>query len=104
MRLVLFDVQSENRRNFYPVALSRPIFDLRVGMTSLAEKMIAKSGASDVACFVPSYMATYWKTQTSWKVNDPASLKGDDLLVTTGRLKAQALDSIDRKGASQVGC
>jgi len=104
MRLVLLDLQGEKRRNFYPIALSRPIFDLRVGMTSLAEKMIAKTGATDVACFVPSYMAGYWKTQTGFQVNDSASLKGSDLLLVNGRVKAQAIDSIDRKGASQVAC
>ena len=83
MRLVLLDVQSEKRRNFYPIALSRPVFDLRVGITSLAEKMIAKAGASDVACFVPSYMGTYWKTQTSFPVNDSASLKGTAIVMST---------------------
>jgi UDP-N-acetylglucosamine diphosphorylase/glucosamine-1-phosphate N-acetyltransferase len=103
MRVVLFDEAGEKRRNFYPIALSRPIWDLRCGITSLAEKLLAKAGATEAACWVPSYMATYWKSQTAWSVNDPASLKGSDLLLLNPRMKAEGLDKVDRKGASQVG-
>src|SRR4051812_35063954 len=102
MRLVLCDLQSDKRRNFYPIALSRPIWDLRCGMTSLGEKLIAKSAAKDVACFVPSYMAEYWKTQTTYPVNDPASLKGSDLLLVNPTLKAAGLGQVDLKGASHI--
>ena len=35
MRLILFDCLTPKRINFYPLALSRPIFELRCGMTSL---------------------------------------------------------------------
>ena len=57
MRLILFDRLTPKRINFYPLALSRPVFELRCGMTSLADKLIAKLAAGDVACFVPPYMA-----------------------------------------------
>ena len=57
MRLILFDHLTESRIHFYPLALSRPIWELRCGMTTLGEKRIAKTGAADVACLVPPYMA-----------------------------------------------
>jgi UDP-N-acetylglucosamine diphosphorylase/glucosamine-1-phosphate N-acetyltransferase len=88
MRLILLDLPSEKRINFYPLALSRPIWELRCGMTSLGEKLMAKVGARDVACFVPPYMADAYRATTTWPVNDPASLAGDDLLLVSGRVKA----------------
>ena len=49
MRLILFDLDGPQRRNFWPLALSRPLWELRSGMTTLAEKIVRKVGASDVA-------------------------------------------------------
>lgn len=88
MRLVLLDCQTSKRINFYPLALSRPIFELRFGMTSLGDRLVAKLDARDVACFVPPYMADVYRTKTTRRVNDVATLKGDDLLLVNGRVKA----------------
>ena len=82
MRLILLDRLTEKRRHFYPLALSRPIWELRCGMTSLAEKLVAKTRPSDVACFVPPYMAE--------------RLRGDDRLA--GQRPGQA-----RRRRSAVG-
>jgi len=101
MRLILCDRQSESRMNFDPVALSRPVFELRCGMTSLGEKLIAATGATDVACFVPPYMAEVCREQTSRLVNDAASLTGDDLLIVNGRTRADTLD-FEPTGPSQI--
>src|SRR5438876_3359252 len=101
MRLVLFDPDIPDRRNFYPLALSRPIWELRCGITSLREKLIAGSGAMDVAYFAPQHLAAAYKARTEYRVNDAAALKGDDLLLVNARLKADALEQIDRKGTSR---
>lgn len=92
MRLILLDLPSPKRIHFYPLALCRPIWELRCGMTSLAEKLVAKTGIRDVACFVPEYMAEAYRAKTSWPVNDLRSLAGEDLLVVSGRVKAAGLD------------
>ena len=42
MRLVLVDRCEQARRNFYPLSLSRPIWELRCGFGTLAEKLIGK--------------------------------------------------------------
>ena len=89
MRLILLDQQTEKRYHFNPLALSRPIWELRYGITSLAEKLIAAIGPSDVACFVPPYMAEVYKAQTDWPVNDPHSLAGDDLLIVSACVRAE---------------
>jgi len=92
MRLILVDLPSPKRYHFDPVALSRPIWELRCGMTSLAEKLIAKLQPAEVACFTPPYMADAYRERTSWPVNDAAQLAGEDLLVVHGRVKAASLD------------
>ena len=92
MRLILFDVDTETRAGFYPLVLGRPIWDLRCGMTSIAEKLVAKLAPADVACFVPPYMADSYRAKTDRPVNDPANLAGADLLLVAGHVKAEALD------------
>jgi UDP-N-acetylglucosamine diphosphorylase / glucose-1-phosphate thymidylyltransferase / UDP-N-acetylgalactosamine diphosphorylase / glucosamine-1-phosphate N-acetyltransferase / galactosamine-1-phosphate N-acetyltransferase len=103
MRLILMDRPTEKRRNFYPLALSRPIWELRCGMTTLGEKMLAKTGARDVACFLPPYLAETYRAQTAWPVNDAKALAGDDLLVVDARVKAAAFNW-PAQGPSQVAC
>ena len=101
MRLLLCDCARDDRTGFYPAALSRPLWELRCGMTSLGAKIVAATGATDVACFVPEYMAASHRARTAWPVNDAASLSGDDLLLVNPRLKAESLPAAD--GASEVG-
>jgi UDP-N-acetylglucosamine diphosphorylase/glucosamine-1-phosphate N-acetyltransferase len=101
MRLILFDRLADSRSQFYPLVLSRPIWELRCGITSLAEKLIAKTGAMETACFVPPYMADAYREQSQWQVNDPASLKGDDLLLLNPRLKADDFD-IESVGSALI--
>ena len=43
MKLILLDIDASALRNFDPVGLSRPLFELRTGITNLAEKLIAKT-------------------------------------------------------------
>ena len=102
MRLILIDSLRQNRSNFYPLVLGRPIWELRCGMTSLEDKLIAKIKPDNVAYFVPEYMAAYYKTQVDKPVNDLSMLSGDDLLVLDPSVKAASLD-VQSKGASEIG-
>ena len=102
MRCVLFDRSESLRGNFYPLSLSRPVWELRVGFESLGKKLVAKLGAEDVACFVPDYMAAAYREQRGWPVNDPATLAGEDLLIVDGRVKADSFD-VAATGPSEVG-
>ncbi len=102
MRLILVDSPEEVRGNFYPLALSRPLWELRCGFTSLAEKLIARVGASDVAYFVADYMADAYRAKARRPVNDSSVLGGDDLLIVDPRVKADSFD-VAAKGPSEVG-
>jgi UDP-N-acetylglucosamine diphosphorylase/glucosamine-1-phosphate N-acetyltransferase len=102
MRLILVDRSENNRRQFWPLTLSRPIWELRCGMTSLGEKLQAKVGTQEVACFVPDYLADVYRERTARPVNDMAALKGQDLFLVDARVKADRLD-IPATGPSEVG-
>ena len=99
MRLILVDRPTPRRRNFYPLALSRPIWELRCGMTSLAEKLVDRVRPAETACFLPPYLAG--GCRQGWPVNDPKSLAGADLLVVDARVKADGLAKLDA-GPSRV--
>jgi UDP-N-acetylglucosamine diphosphorylase/glucosamine-1-phosphate N-acetyltransferase len=101
MRLILVD-RSDNRQQFWPLTLSRPIWELRYGMTSLAEKLQAKIGTTDVAYFVPDYMAEAYRERTERAVNDLSALANQDVLLVDARVKADSLD-VPATGRSEVG-
>ncbi len=100
MRLILFDLLDEDRLRFHPVALGRPIWELRCGLTTLREKLVAAAATADVACFVPPYMAAAYRNHADLPVNDASQLAGDDLLLVHPRVKAESLESLC--GPSQV--
>jgi hypothetical protein len=119
MRLILLDSPNEVRGNFYPMALSHPLWELRCGFTSLGQKLIDKVGVNDVAYFVPDYMADSYRekadsagtctrvfcessTGAGSPVNDSSVLDGDGLLIVDPRLKAETFD-VAAKGPSEVG-
>ncbi|MBN1344279.1 MAG: hypothetical protein JXQ73_16450 [Phycisphaerae bacterium] len=102
MRLILFDGPDEVRAKFNPLSLSRPVWELRCGITSLGEKLVAQFGAKDVAYFVPAYMAEEYAAKVDGKVNDAGTLAGDDLLLVHGSLKAGSLD-VAATGPGEVG-
>ena len=92
MKLILFDLPGDARRGFYPLAVSRPVWELRCGMTTLAEKLVQRTGAAEVAYFVPPYMADAYRETTGQPVNDTSVLREEDLLLLDARIKAPSLD------------
>jgi UDP-N-acetylglucosamine diphosphorylase/glucosamine-1-phosphate N-acetyltransferase len=105
MRLILFDLDGPQRRHFFPLALSRPIWELRCGMSTLGERLVQRVGAAakDVAYFMTEYLAPVWRQRTEARINDAAALRGDDLLLINARVKPQLIDEIDRNGFSKLG-
>ena len=88
MRLILFDRPVARRRNFYPLALSRPIWELRCGISTLGEKLVSSAQPAEIACWLPDYLAGLYRRESAWAVNDPRSLAGDDLLLAAANVKA----------------
>ena len=92
MRLILVDRSENKRQQFWPLVLSRPIWELRCGMTSLTEKLQAKVGTSDVAYFLPDYLAEAYRERTDRPVNEMSALTGQDVLIVDARVKADTFD------------
>jgi UDP-N-acetylglucosamine diphosphorylase/glucosamine-1-phosphate N-acetyltransferase len=82
--------------------LSRPIWELRCGMTSLAEKFQAKVGTSDVAYFLPDYLAEAYREKTDRPVNEMPALTGRDVLIVDARVKADTFE-VPAAGRSEIG-
>ncbi len=102
MRLVLVDSLFELRSNFYPLTLGRPLWELRVGFSSLAEKLVAKIQPDDTTYFVPDYMAGVYRAGVDQPVNDMAALAGDDLILVNPVVKVEDF-KVPAKGASEIG-
>jgi UDP-N-acetylglucosamine diphosphorylase/glucosamine-1-phosphate N-acetyltransferase len=110
MRLILFDRSTPQRRNFYPLALSRPIWELSCGMTTLGKKLEFVTRPDDIALWMPDYLAdvyrgdlvvTFGSSGTIVRINDPRSLAGADLLFVDARVKPDGLAKLTA-GASRV--
>jgi UDP-N-acetylglucosamine diphosphorylase/glucosamine-1-phosphate N-acetyltransferase len=102
MRLILIDNLPDVRFNFYPLSLGRPLWELRCGMNSLADKLIAKIKPDSVAYFVPDYMAEVYRDQVKGPVNDTSALMGDDIILVDPLVKAKSFD-VPVKGSGEVG-
>jgi len=102
LKLILLDIDATARRNFDPISLSRPLFTLRTGITSLADKLIAQTKPDSVACFIPEYLAPVHRMETDMPVNDMSQLAGDDLLLVNPTVKADSL-TLDTAGPSTIG-
>ena len=102
MRLILIDRSAEIRFNFFPLALGRPLWELRCGMSCLKDKLVAKIKPDDVAYFVPDYMAEHYRKQASGPVNDVSALSGADLIIVDPLVKAGDFN-VSTKGKSEIG-
>lgn len=102
MRLILIEPSAAKRADFQPLSLSRPVWQLRCGMTSLGEKLIAKFCPAETACFVEPYMAAFLAESLAMKVNDPGTLAGADLLLVNGRVKVTGFD-VAATGPGEIG-
>ena len=101
MKLILLDIDAAGRRNFDPISLTRPLFELRCGMTSLRDKLVARTQPAAAACFIPEYLADVYRAETDLPVNDMSALGGDDLLLVNSRVKADSL-TVETAGPSEM--
>jgi len=83
MRLIIFE--DETYDQFYPLTYLRPIFELRCGATSLADKIRRAAPDADLAYFARDLLAPVLRERLDAPVNDPATLAGDDILLVNAR-------------------
>ena len=97
MRLVIFE--NKGIEHLYPLTYLRAAFELRCGHTSLAEKINRAVGpVSETAFFVREALASVIRQRHSEsRVNDPAILSGEELLLVDGRVLALAALPVPEK-------
>jgi UDP-N-acetylglucosamine diphosphorylase/glucosamine-1-phosphate N-acetyltransferase len=83
VRLIIFEDRTFDQ--FYPLTYLRATFELRCGATTLAEKIRRAVPGLPVAYFTRDLLAPLLRERLDGPVNDPNSLKGDDLLLVNGR-------------------
>jgi len=83
MRLVIYE--DETFANFYPLTYLRAIFELRCGATALEGKIRRVAPGKPVAYFAREALGAVLRERLGAPVNDPAALRGDDLLLVNGR-------------------
>jgi UDP-N-acetylglucosamine diphosphorylase/glucosamine-1-phosphate N-acetyltransferase len=83
MRLCIYEDRAEL---FEPLSHTRPVFDLRCGLTTLAEKLRRALGAPEWGVMLrTSHEELYRQQNPAVPVNDAAWLSGDDLVLVNGR-------------------
>ena len=99
MRLIIYE--DESYANFYPLALCRPVFELKCGFATLAEKIERRVPHREVAYFCRPVLEPTFRRRTSACVNQASRLTGDDLLLVNGRLLCHDVPLPDR-GDSEI--
>src|SRR5262245_25376793 len=75
MRVCIFEDRAEQLE---PLSLTRPVFELRCGITSLAQKQVRHVGATTWSALIrPTLEDVYRQQMPGVAVNDPAALTGD---------------------------
>jgi len=98
MKLCIFE--DDGYANLYPLTYLRPVFELRCGTKSLAERVIERVSAEAVCYFVRDWMTASFRTRADGAVNDLSALDGDDILIVNGRLLALGIEL--PKGGDEV--
>ncbi|MCM8816066.1 MAG: hypothetical protein NC913_00920, partial [Candidatus Omnitrophica bacterium] len=81
MKLLIFE--NDQWINLTPLSYTRPVFELRCGMYTLLERIMAAVKTKDITLFVRDYLFNLAKKNYPFPVN---SFKGDDdVLIVDGR-------------------
>ena len=84
MRVCVFEDQGFEK--LYPLTYLRPVFELRCGRTSLAQKIERAFPEAEVCYLVRETVAPSFAQRARGQVNDFAALRQDELLLVNGRL------------------
>ena len=83
MRVCLFEDRADQLE---PLAFTRPVFELRCGLTTLAEKLLRYFGVSSWGAIVRPVLEDLYRQQNpDVAVNDADWLNSDDLILVNGR-------------------
>ncbi|MCD6232331.1 hypothetical protein J7K28_06905 [Candidatus Aerophobetes bacterium] len=102
MRRSLCIFEDKKTKNFYPLTLTRPVFDLRCGITTLYEKLIKRNG-EEVYLVCREYLREVISQKLRRaRVNKLEELKMRDLFFVNGRVLSFE-DEIGLEGDEEIG-
>ncbi|MCL7392301.1 MAG: hypothetical protein LZ162_01495, partial [Thaumarchaeota archaeon] len=87
MRIAIFE--DEAYRNFFPLTLTRPVYELIVGTSTIREKIIKNvASLGEVIFFCRSYLCDILKERLPSSYVNDFSTTDDDVLLINGLLVA----------------
>ncbi len=93
MKLIVFE--NDEWINLTPLSYTRPVFELRCGMYTLLERIMAAGKTRDITVFVRDYLVNLTKKNYSFPVNN---FKADgDVLIVDGRYLAEGDFKTDKE-------
>ncbi|PID27722.1 MAG: hypothetical protein CSB55_08000 [Candidatus Cloacimonadota bacterium] len=85
MDLIIFNDNSY--RNFFPIAVTRPVSDIRVGILKLRQRTAAFFEEENYKLVVPEYLKNLWKDRFKTKENFINPEVKNDILCINSRIK-----------------
>lgn len=77
--------EDESSEDFYPVTLTRPVFELKCGASTVYEKISRLFPGEDTCFFARDYLAPALRSRTGAPVNEMDALTGEYLVLANGR-------------------
>jgi len=101
MKVCVFE--DETYENFFPLTLTRGVFELKCGYVSLLDRIKRNFPGSDVGVFMRDYLAPTAKIRLDVQaINDPNFLRGDDILFINARALLK-YGELDLEGSEEIG-
>jgi len=93
MKICIFEEGIDKVENLYPLTLTRPVFELKCGYTTLSERITrnfeglpsSEAKETEVYFCLRDYLVPTFKNRTGANVIDENSLQSDDFLFINGR-------------------
>ena len=83
MQVYIFEDEGYSR--LYPLTLTRPVFELKCGATSLLEKIKRNLPGAEIYLYIRDYLAPVFKNKLALPVNDLSKIGNGDALFINGR-------------------
>lgn len=101
MKICIFE--DEEYETFYPLSLTRPVFELKCGYFTLRERILRNFSEDKVCYSLRDYLiATFQKKVPYARLNDTEFLKDEDTLFINGRWLA-GKDELNLEGKEEMG-
>jgi len=103
MSRVLCVFEDRTAKNFHPLTLTRPVYELRCGITTLREKISRISNEGEINFFCRNYLSEVTSQNLPGnRVNQLKSLRDKDLMFVNGRLLLLD-EEINLEGEEEIG-